>query len=80
MPLNILGDGFIRPGVNGNFLYHKGHQDYDRKICRAKIDPNGCMYPGNWVQDKDYCHVVTDINKMHDHSHKMLKCLPTTNR
>ena len=65
--LNSLGDGFVRPGVNGNFHHKKDYHDFDRKICRAK-NATGCKFPGNWVQDNNYCHIVTGrgVQKVYD--------------
>ena len=65
--LNSLGDGFVRPGVNGNFHHKKDYHDFDRKICRAK-NATGCKFPGNWVQDNNYCHIITGrgVQKVYD--------------
>ena len=62
-----MGDGFVRPGVNGNFHHKKDYHDFDRKICRAK-NATGCKFPGNWVQDNNYCHIVTGsgVQKVYD--------------
>ena len=63
-----MGDGFVRPGVNGNFHHKKDYHDFDRKICRAKTNATGCKFPGNWVQDNNYCHIVTGrgVQKVYD--------------
>ena len=65
--LNSLGDGFVRPGVNGNFHHKKDYHDFDRKICRAK-NATGCKFPGNWVQDNNYCQIVNGrgVQKVYD--------------